>query len=65
VNQCIFVSATPGNWEFEISEGIVVAEQIIRPTGVLDPEIFVRPTEGQVDDLLGEIKERVACKSGC
>ncbi len=59
VNQCIFVSATPGNWEMEISEGKVV-EQIIRPTGVLDPEIFVRPTEGQVDDLLGEIKERAA-----
>jgi excinuclease ABC subunit B len=58
VDQCIFVSATPGNWEFEISENRV-AEQIIRPTGVLDPEIFVRPTDGQVDDLLGEIKERV------
>lgn len=57
VNQCVFVSATPGNWEVEVSDGRVV-EQIIRPTGVLDPEIFVRPTEGQVDDLLGEIKER-------
>ncbi len=57
VKQCIFVSATPGDWEMEISEQIV--EQIIRPTGVLDPEIFVRPTEGQVDDLLGEIKIRV------
>jgi excinuclease ABC subunit B len=57
VNQCIFVSATPGNWELEISEQRV-AEQIIRPTGVLDPEIFVRPTEGQVDDLLGEIRDR-------
>jgi excinuclease ABC subunit B len=58
VNQCIFVSATPGNWELEISEERVV-EQVIRPTGVIDPEIFVRPTEGQVDDLLGEIKDRV------
>ncbi|MGC1245615.1 MAG: helicase-related protein, partial [Spirulinaceae cyanobacterium] len=58
-NQCIFVSATPGNWEIEQSEDNVV-EQIIRPTGVIDPEIFVRPTEGQIDDLLGEIKERVA-----
>jgi excinuclease ABC subunit B len=58
VNQCIFVSATPGDWEIEQSEERVI-EQIIRPTGVLDPEIFVRPTEGQVDDLLGEIKERV------
>jgi excinuclease ABC subunit B len=58
VNQCIFVSATPGDWEIEQSQGHI-AEQIIRPTGVIDPEIFVRPTEGQVDDLLGEIKERV------
>jgi excinuclease ABC subunit B len=58
VSQCVFVSATPGNWEIEVSEGRVV-EQIIRPTGVLDPEIFVRPTEGQVDDLLGEIRERI------
>jgi excinuclease ABC subunit B len=58
VNQCVFVSATPGDWEIEISEQRVV-EQIIRPTGVLDPEIFVRPTTGQVDDLYGEIQERV------
>lgn len=58
VHQCIFVSATPGDWELEISEGRVV-EQVIRPTGVIDPEIFVRPTEGQIDDLLGEIKDRV------
>lgn len=58
VNQCIFVSATPGEWELELSEDRV-AQQIIRPTGVIDPEIFVRPTEGQVDDLLGEIKDRI------
>jgi excinuclease ABC subunit B len=58
VNQCIFVSATPGEWEMELSEG-QVAEQVIRPTGVIDPEIMVRPTEGQVDDLLGEIRDRV------
>jgi len=58
VNQCIFVSATPGDWELELSAGRVV-EQVIRPTGVVDPEIFVRPTEGQIDDLLGEIKQRV------
>lgn len=57
-NQCIFVSATPGNWELEISEDHIV-EQVIRPTGVIDPEINVRPTEGQIDDLLGEIKDRV------
>ncbi|MEW5856541.1 MAG: helicase-related protein, partial [Cyanobacteriota bacterium] len=58
VNQCIFVSATPGNWEIEQSEDRIV-QQVIRPTGVLDPEIFVRPTEGQIDDLLGEIKDRI------
>ena len=58
VNQCIFVSATPGDWEIEQSQGQVV-EQIIRPTGVIDPEVFVRPTSGQVDDLYGEIQERV------
>jgi excinuclease ABC subunit B len=58
VNQCIFVSATPGEWELGISEDNI-AEQIIRPTGVLDPEIVVRPSNGQIDDLLGEIKDRV------
>jgi excinuclease ABC subunit B len=58
VNQCIFVSATPGNWELEQS-GDNIVEQIIRPTGVLDPEIFVRPTLGQVDDLYSEIQARV------
>lgn len=58
VNQCIFVSATPGNWEIEQS-GKQIIEQVIRPTGVVDPEIFVRGTKGQVDDLLGEIKARV------
>ena len=57
VKQCIFVSATPGDWEIEKSEGRII-EQIIRPTGVIDPEVFVRPTEGQVDDLLGEIQQR-------
>ncbi|MDR5638931.1 excinuclease ABC subunit UvrB [Thermosynechococcus sp. JY1334] len=57
VKQCIFVSATPGDWELAVSEGQVV-EQIIRPTGVVDPEIFVRPTQGQVDDLYGEIRLR-------
>ena len=58
VNQCIFVSATPGEWEVKLSEDHI-AEQVIRPTGVLDPEIFVRPTQGQVDDLFGEIQERI------
>ena len=56
--QCIFVSATPGDWEIGLSEDHIV-QQVIRPTGVLDPEILVRPTTGQVDDLLHEIKERM------
>ena len=55
--QTIFVSATPGDWELGRSEGDVV-EQVIRPTGVLDPIVEVRPTQGQVDDLLGEIRLR-------
>ncbi|MCZ2206646.1 excinuclease ABC subunit UvrB [Cylindrospermopsis raciborskii] len=58
VSQCIFVSATPGDWEIEIS-GKNIVEQIIRPTGVLDPQIYVRPTAGQVDNLLEEIHQRV------
>ena len=57
IHQAIFVSATPADYEKEHSEQIV--EQIIRPTGLLDPEVEVRPVEGQVDDLLGEIRERV------
>ncbi|WP_298404216.1 excinuclease ABC subunit UvrB [uncultured Chloroflexus sp.] len=60
VYQVIYVSATPGPYEREKSEQIV--EQIIRPTGLLDPEIEVRPTRGQIDDLLGEIRQRVARK---
>jgi excinuclease ABC subunit B len=58
VRQVIFVSATPSDYEFRTSEGVVV-EQIIRPTGLLDPEIEVRPSLNQIDDLLGEIDERV------
>lgn len=58
VNQAVFVSATPGDLELEKSR--VVAEQIIRPTGLLDPEISVRPTEGQMDDLVSEIHLRTA-----
>jgi len=57
VSQGIFVSATPGDEELEKSGGVVV-EQIIRPTGLVDPEIEVRPVKGQVDDLLSEIRER-------
>jgi excinuclease ABC subunit B len=55
--QTIYTSATPGPYEMERADRIV--EQIIRPTGILDPEVEIRPTEGQVDNLLGEIRERV------
>ncbi|HEY9898327.1 MAG TPA: excinuclease ABC subunit UvrB [Pantanalinema sp.] len=58
VGQKIFVSATPGDYELRVSDRVV--EQIIRPTGLLDPEVLVRPIEGQIDDLVGEIRERVA-----
>jgi excinuclease ABC subunit B len=58
VNQVIYVSATPGDYELKKCEGVVV-EQVIRPTGLLDPEIEVRPVKEQVDDLLGEIRDRV------
>ena len=57
INQIIYVSATPADFELQQSEGVVV-EQIIRPTGLLDPEIEVRPTENQVDDLINEIYQR-------
>jgi len=57
IERAIFVSATPGEWELRKSGG-VVAEQIIRPTGLVDPEVDVRPVRGQVDDLLAEIRER-------
>ncbi|MCV9385504.1 excinuclease ABC subunit UvrB [Reichenbachiella ulvae] len=58
VNQTVYVSATPGDYELRKSEGIVV-EQVIRPTGLLDPIIEVRPSENQVDDLMEEIDERI------
>ncbi len=60
INQALFVSATPGPYEYEHSEAVV--EQVIRPTGLLDPEISVRPTRGQIDDLLAEIRKRVEKK---
>ena len=60
INQAIFVSATPGPFEREHSEQVV--EQIIRPTGLLDPKVTVKPIEGQIDDLIGEINERTARK---
>lgn len=59
IGQTVFVSATPADAELELSKGVVV-EQIIRPTGLLDPQIEVRPITGQIDDLLAEIRERVA-----
>ena len=60
VNQAIFVSATPG--QFEKDHAAQIAEQVIRPTGLLDPKISVRPTEGQIDDLVSEINIRTAKK---
>lgn len=60
IKQGIFVSATPGDFELEHSTQVV--EQVIRPTGLLDPEIFVKPTDGQIDDLISEINLRVAKK---
>ncbi|MGD1005616.1 MAG: excinuclease ABC subunit UvrB [Ignavibacteriaceae bacterium] len=61
LNQVIFVSATPTDYELEKSGGVIV-EQIIRPTGLLDPEIEVRPIKGQIDDLIGEIRKRALIK---
>jgi excinuclease ABC subunit B len=59
INQVVFLSATPGDYELEQTEGVVV-EQIVRPTGLLDPPIDVRPSINQIDDLLEEIDERIA-----
>jgi excinuclease ABC subunit B len=58
IGQAVYVSATPGPWELEQAQG-VVTEQIIRPTGLLDPVVDVRPTQGQMDDLLAEAKRRM------
>lgn len=60
INQVVYISATPGDYEKEHSQGI--AEQVIRPTGLLDPEIEVRPSENQIDDLVEEIDQRIAKK---
>lgn len=63
VPQTVFVSATPGDWELEVSSvSSQVVEQLIRPTGLVDPEVIVRPMEGQIDDLLAEIRGRVEQK---
>ncbi|WP_033340315.1 excinuclease ABC subunit UvrB [Catenuloplanes japonicus] len=57
VGQMVFLSATPGNWELEQAQGEFV-EQVIRPTGLVDPEVVIKPTKGQIDDLMHEIKLR-------
>ncbi|MBC9224909.1 excinuclease ABC subunit UvrB [Aeromicrobium sp. 636] len=59
IGQTVYLSATPGNYEMEKVGGDVV-EQVIRPTGLIDPEVIVKPTKGQIDDLIGEINDRVA-----
>lgn len=61
LNQVIFTSATPGQYEKENSQA--VAEQVIRPTGLLDPQVFIRPVDNQIDDLIGEINKRIENKS--
>src|SRR5581483_10546173 len=58
VNQCVFLSATPSPYELQVSSQVV--EQIVRPTGLVDPEIIVKPTKGQIDDLIEQINQRVA-----
>ncbi|HXW79892.1 MAG TPA: excinuclease ABC subunit UvrB [Acidimicrobiales bacterium] len=58
VNQCIFMSATPAAYEISVSDQVV--EQIVRPTGLIDPEVVVRPTKGQIDDLITEVAKRTA-----
>ncbi|MEY2626603.1 MAG: UvrABC system protein [Actinomycetota bacterium] len=57
INQVVFLSATPGKYELQHSQRIV--EQIVRPTGLVDPEVIVRPTKGQIDDLIGMVSERI------
>jgi excinuclease ABC subunit B len=61
LHQIVYVSATPGDYELKKAEGVVV-EQVIRPTGLLDPEIEIKPVKDQVDDLVGEIRARVKKK---
>ena len=61
VNQVIFVSATPGPYEFEKCKGVFV-EQVIRPTGLVDPEVEIRPVKNQIDDLIAEIRKRAVAK---
>src|SRR5205823_14702239 len=58
MRQCIFVSATPADYEKEKADNVV--EQVVRPTGLVDPQIIVRPARSQVDDLMSEINDRIA-----
>jgi excinuclease ABC subunit B len=58
INQCVFLSATPGDYELRVSSHVV--EQIVRPTGLVDPEVIVRPTKGQIDDLIEMVNDRVS-----
>jgi excinuclease ABC subunit B len=58
INQCIFLSATPS--PYEVAQSTQVVEQIVRPTGLVDPEVVVKPTKGQIDDLIGQINDRIA-----
>ena len=58
INQCVFVSATPS--PYELGQSVQVVEQVVRPTGLIDPEVVVKPTKGQIDDLIGEIRKRIA-----
>ena len=58
INQCVFLSATPSQYELQVSEQVV--EQIVRPTGLVDPEVVVKPTKGQIDDLMAQIDQRVS-----
>jgi excinuclease ABC subunit B len=57
INQCVFLSATPSPYELRVSEAVV--EQIVRPTGLIDPEVIVRPTKGQIDDLIEMVNDRI------
>src|SRR5207237_5763086 len=56
LNQCVFLSATPSSYEIQQSSQVV--EQIVRPTGLVDPEVIVKPTKGQIDDLIEQINQR-------
>jgi excinuclease ABC subunit B len=63
VNQCVFLSATPSAYEIQQSSQVV--EQIVRPTGLVDPEVIVKPTKGQIDDLIAQIRETYGGATGC